>query len=127
MSGSGISWAVCKSASRSRQTTTPAPHHWVFYRMDALPATQPTASRHWRQQVRKIHIHNADLIIVRKVKKWNTNDTQLAYESADMKFTEAVKPKHHSREDDIRGTSNVRTEFVRNMEQDSRQYYHFAI
>jgi len=26
----------------------PAPHHSVFYRLDALPATQPTASRHWR-------------------------------------------------------------------------------
>jgi len=40
--GSGISWAICKSASRSRQITMPAPHH-VFYRLDALPATQPTA------------------------------------------------------------------------------------
>jgi len=28
----------------SLQTTTPAPHHSVFYRPDALPATQPTAS-----------------------------------------------------------------------------------
>jgi len=27
VSGSGISWAMCKSALRSRQTTTPAPHH----------------------------------------------------------------------------------------------------
>ena len=27
MSGSGISWAICKSAPRSRQTTMPAPHH----------------------------------------------------------------------------------------------------
>jgi len=26
-SGSGISWAVCKSAPCSRQITTPAPHH----------------------------------------------------------------------------------------------------
>jgi len=26
VSGSGISWAICKSASCSRQTTTPAPH-----------------------------------------------------------------------------------------------------
>ena len=26
MSGSGISWAICKSAPRSRQITTPAPH-----------------------------------------------------------------------------------------------------
>ena len=48
VSGSGISWAVCKSAPRSRQITTPAPHHSVFYRPDALPATQPTASKHWR-------------------------------------------------------------------------------
>ena len=27
----------------------PAPHHSVFYRLDALPAAQPTASKHWRQ------------------------------------------------------------------------------
>ena len=48
VSGSGISWAVCKSAPRSRQITTPAPHHSVFYRPDALPVAQPTASKHWR-------------------------------------------------------------------------------
>jgi len=48
VSGSGISWATCKSATRSRQITTPAPHHSVFYRPDALPAAQPTASKHWR-------------------------------------------------------------------------------
>ena len=42
-SGSGISWAICKSAPRSRQITTPAPNHSVFYRPDALPAAQPTA------------------------------------------------------------------------------------
>ena len=49
MSGSDISWAICKSAPRSRQITMPAPHHSVFYRPDALPAAQPTASKHWRQ------------------------------------------------------------------------------
>jgi len=48
MSGSGISWAICKSAPRSRQITTPALHLSVFYRLDALPAAQPTASKHWR-------------------------------------------------------------------------------
>jgi len=37
------------SIPRSRQITMPAPHHSVFYRPDALSATQPTASRHWRQ------------------------------------------------------------------------------
>ena len=40
---------MCKSAPRSRQMTTPAPpHHSVFYRPDALPAAQPTASKHCR-------------------------------------------------------------------------------
>ena len=49
VSGNGISWAICKSALRSRQITVPAPHHSVFYRPDALPAALPTASKHWRQ------------------------------------------------------------------------------
>ena len=49
VSGSGISWAVCKSAPHSRQITMAAPHHSFFYRPDALPAAQPTASKHWRQ------------------------------------------------------------------------------
>jgi len=49
VSGSGISWAISKSAPRSRQITMPAPHHSVFYRPDALPAAQPTASKHGRQ------------------------------------------------------------------------------
>ena len=43
VSGSSISWAICKSAPRSRQITTPTPHCSVFYRPDALPAAQPTA------------------------------------------------------------------------------------
>ena len=47
VSGSGISWAVWKSAPRPRQITTPAPQQSVFYRPDALPAAQPTtASKH---------------------------------------------------------------------------------
>ena len=37
---------ICKSAPRSRQITTPAPHHSIFYRPDALPAAKPTASKH---------------------------------------------------------------------------------
>ena len=42
ISGSGISWDICKSAPHSRQITTPAPHRSVFYRPYALPAVQPT-------------------------------------------------------------------------------------
>ena len=52
MSGSGISWAICKSAPRSWQITTPVPNHSVFYRPDALPAAQPTASKHWRHKLK---------------------------------------------------------------------------
>ena len=50
VSGSDISWAIFKSVPRSRQITMPTPHHSVFYRPDALPAAQPTASKHWRNQ-----------------------------------------------------------------------------
>jgi len=42
VTGSGISWAICMSASRSRQITMPVPHHSFFYRPDAFPAAQPT-------------------------------------------------------------------------------------
>ena len=45
--GSGISWTICKqSEPHCRQITTPTPHHTIFYRPDALPATQPTVSKH---------------------------------------------------------------------------------
>ena len=45
VSGSGINWAICKSASRSRQITTPAPHQSVFTgRMPFLPPNQQRQS-----------------------------------------------------------------------------------
>jgi len=50
VSGSGISWAIGKSAPRSRQITMPALYHSVCYRPDDLPAAQPTVSKHWRQK-----------------------------------------------------------------------------
>ena len=54
VSGSGsISWVICKSASRSKQITMPTPHYSLFYRPDALPAAQPTASKHWRHKIIK--------------------------------------------------------------------------
>jgi len=46
VSGSGISWAICKSAPRLRQITMPAAHRSVFYRPDVLPAAKPTESMH---------------------------------------------------------------------------------
>ena len=41
MSGSGISWAICRSAFCSRQITTPAPHHSVFLQA-GCPSCRPT-------------------------------------------------------------------------------------
>ena len=43
VSGSGISWAICKSAPRSRQITTPAHHHSVFLQA-GCPSSRPTNS-----------------------------------------------------------------------------------
>jgi len=42
VSGSGISWDICKSATRSRLITMPAPHHSVFFtgRVSFLPPNQ---------------------------------------------------------------------------------------
>jgi len=60
VSGSCISWAICKPAPHSRQITTPAPHHSVFYRLDVLPAAQPTVSKHWRRMLAigpKLEVH----------------------------------------------------------------------
>jgi len=51
VSGSGISWAVCKSAPRSRQITTPAPHHSLCHtkrelrRSDTAPELEQTAQQ----------------------------------------------------------------------------------
>ena len=45
VSGSGISWAICKSAPYSRQTTMPALHHSVFIgQMPFLPPNQQCQS-----------------------------------------------------------------------------------
>jgi len=35
---------ICTSL---RQISTPAPHYWIFYRLDALPDAQPMLSKHW--------------------------------------------------------------------------------
>jgi len=43
VSGSGISWDICKSATRSRQITMPAPHHSVFLQA-GCPSCHPTNS-----------------------------------------------------------------------------------
>ena len=41
VSGSGISWVICKSAPRSSKITTPGPHHSVFLQ-PGCPSCHPT-------------------------------------------------------------------------------------
>ena len=55
-SGSGISWDICKSAPRSRQITTPVPHHSVFTgRMPFLPRNQQRQSTEGNIQQHPYH------------------------------------------------------------------------
>jgi len=60
VSGSGISWNICKSAPRSRQITTPAPHHSIFFtgRMPFLPPNQQRQSTEGNIVIHNIVIHN---------------------------------------------------------------------
>jgi len=57
VSGSGIRWAICKSAPRSRQITILAPHRSVFYRPDALPGASCTTSP---QQIEAMELDGCD-------------------------------------------------------------------
>jgi len=53
VSGSGISWAICKSAPCSRQINTPAPHHSVFLQA-RCPSCRPTNSV---KALKALHTH----------------------------------------------------------------------
>jgi len=52
VSGSGISWAICKSAPRSRQTTMPAPHHSVF--TGRMPFLLPNQQRQSTEVIKNV-------------------------------------------------------------------------
>jgi len=59
VSGIGISWATCKSAPRSRQITTPAPHHSVFcfFLQAGCPSCRPTNSVKTPKAEARTHTH----------------------------------------------------------------------
>jgi len=80
VSGTGISWAICKSASRSRQMTMLAPHHSVFYRPVALPANQPTVSKHWRHGAHSPQ--KTEKLTSNRIETYETIVVKLAYDSA---------------------------------------------
>ena len=52
MSGSGISWAICKPTPRSREITTPAPHHLSVFR-GRMPFLSPNSQCQSTEGIRK--------------------------------------------------------------------------
>jgi len=62
VSGSAISWAICKSAPRPRQITMPAPHHSFFTGgMPFLPPNQQHQSTEGNSAVRMgLSAHSCD-------------------------------------------------------------------
>ena len=51
VSGSSISWAICKFAPRSRQITMPPNSPLSFLQAGCLGAAPPTVSKHWRDMM----------------------------------------------------------------------------
>ena len=68
MSGSGISWAICKSAPCSRQMTTPASHHSSFLQA-GCPTCYPTNSVKALKAKLQAAISNNNKI--RSINMWN--------------------------------------------------------
>ena len=55
VSGSGIYWAMCKSAPHPRHVTTPTPHHSVFTGwMPFLPSNQQRQSTEGTDKTEKV-------------------------------------------------------------------------
>ena len=52
VSGSGISWAICKSAPHPRQITVPAPHNSVFLQAGCHSCCSTNSIGHWKQRSR---------------------------------------------------------------------------
>ena len=64
VSGSGISWDICKSATRSRQITMPEPHHSVLFLQAGCPSCRPTNSvKALKAQALKAQYSNNQTII----------------------------------------------------------------
>ena len=69
--------------------TTPAPHHSVFYRPDALPAAQPTASKHWR-----LISENCNKITCNVVLQWNVKKCTYKWNVAWYNTKDESNPIH---------------------------------
>jgi len=84
VSGSGISWAICKSASRSRQISMPVPHHSSFFtgRMPFLPANQQRQSTEGTHTPVYTHPFNGPLSGTTRVGRYQKGKTKLDFTEA---------------------------------------------
>jgi len=104
VSGSGISLAICKFAPRSRQITMPAPHHSVFYRLDALflppnqqrrrQSTEGIVFKHWSEKTRNSGVHvspgSAETLVRRVAKNKSLFDSLLTHQHFCQKLSKRV-------------------------------------
>jgi len=81
--GSGISWTICKqSAPRSRQVTTPAPHHSNFYRLYAPNQQYQSTEGNFKQ------------ITCNVVTKFGTSRVEVVGQKDDITHFYAVQYRH---------------------------------
>ena len=67
VSGSGISWAICKSAPRSRQITMPAPHRSVF--TGRMPFLLPN-QKMYTKWVQNGYVHQERILVQTSLFLW---------------------------------------------------------
>ena len=91
VSGGGISWAICKSAPRSRQITTPAPHHSLFTgRMPYLPPNQQRQSTEGTQCILQLAAKINGYLWTDSLKQWQLRFT------GELNWFYSCKPVTHS-------------------------------
>ena len=80
VSGSGISWAICKSAPCSRQITTPATHCSVFLQVGCLSCRPTNSVKALKALALKANVDSATDIIDNLMNQSQQNRADLACE-----------------------------------------------
>jgi len=86
VSGSGISWAICKSAPSSRQITMPVPHHSSFLQA-GCPFCHPTNSVKALKAIINLHYS--------KPNSWNLHNNipaNITLMSSQYRFASCCRP-----------------------------------
>ena len=94
-SGSGICWAICKPAPRSRQITTPAPHRWVFLQA-GCPSCHPTNSvKALKAKALKAKYNGRKMVVIQLVLVIVVDDAQEHWSVALRQVAKSCFIRHH--------------------------------